>query len=305
MSPSDLIRNGSVSRPIFAGVVLITLFLELQVGVLTGLAKDDRVASQGRLVPGKHAGGGSGPGGFQRKQPRRFPREGQDLGDFKWIAPGTFTMGSPAEDQDASFREVPAHTVILTRGFWMCDHEVTQAEYLAVMKSSPSTFKGPDRPVENVSWFDAVAYCERLTDQEVKAGRIPRRYEYRLPTEAEREYACRAGTTGPRYGELDAIAWWEGNSGGETHPVRQKQPNALGLYDMLGNVDEWVADWLADYGPETVTDPVGPLVGEERVIRGGSYFFDAGILRSASRGAASPDVQLDDTGFRVVLSEIR
>jgi formylglycine-generating enzyme required for sulfatase activity len=305
MSPSDWIRNGSVSRPVFAGLALITLFLELQVGILPGLAKDDRMASQGRFVPGKHGSGGAVPGGFQRKQPRRFPREGQDLGDFKWIAPGTFTMGSPAEDQDASFREVPAHTVILTRGFWMCDHEVTQAEYLAVMKSSPSTFKGPDRPVENVSWFDAVAYCERLTDQEVKAGRIPRRYEYRLPTEAEWEYACRAGTTGPRYGELDPIAWWEGNSGGKTHPVRQKQPNALGLYDMLGNVDEWVADWLADYGTETVTDPVGPLVGEQRVIRGGSYFVDAMIVRPASRGASPPDVTFDDTGFRVVLSEVR
>lgn len=305
MSPSDWIRKGSVSRPVSAGVILLTLILELNVGVLPGHAKDDRVASQGRVSAGKHGVGRTVSGGFQRKQPRWIPREGKDLGDFKWIAPGTFTMGSPAEDQDASGGEVPTHTVTLTRGFWMCDHEVTQAEYQAVMRSSPSTFKGPDRPVENVSWFDAVAYCERLTDQEVKAGRLPRRYEYRLPTEAEQEYACRAGTTGPRYGELDLIAWWEGNSGGETHPVKRKQPNAFGLHDMLGNVDEWVADWFASYSGEAVTDPVGPLAGEKRVVRGGSYFFEAMILRSASRGASPPDVTFDDTGFRVVLSEVR
>lgn len=305
MSPSDLIRNGSVSRPIFAGVVLITLFLELPAGVLTGLAKDDRVASRGRLVPGKHAGGGSVPGGFQRKQPRRFPQEGRDLGDFKWIAPGIFTMGSPDDDQEASGREIPAHTVVLTRGFWMCDHEVTQTEYQIVTRRSPSTSRGPDRPVENVSWFDAVAYCERLTDREVKAGRIPRRYVYRLPTEAEWEFACRAGTTGARYGELDAIAWWQGNSSDQTHPVKGKQPNSFGLHDMLGNVDEWCWDWLGGYTNEGITDPVGPLAGERRVIRGGSYLGDARDLRSTVRGASPPDVPFDDTGFRVVLSEVR
>ena len=214
-------------------------------------------------------------------------------------------MGAPSDDMDASVEERPPHTVILTRGFWMCDHEVTQAEYQEVMRSVPSEFRGLDRPVENVTWFDAVAYCQRLTEREIKAGRIPRRHEYRLPTEAEREYACRAGTTTPRYGKLDAIAWWSGNSGGQTHPVKQKQPNAWGLHDMLGNVDEWCADWFGGYSGGIDTDPMGPPEGTKRVVRGGSWFFEDLILRSSSRGSSDPGVSFSDTGFRVVLDEVR
>ena len=139
------------------------------------------------------------------------------------------------------------HEVTLTRGFWIQDHEVTQAEYRAVMGSNPSFFKGDlTRPVEWVSHADAREYCRRLTASERAAGRITELESYRLPTEAEWEYAARAGTTGAWYGEMNLIGWYEGNFGQETKPVRLKQPNPWGLHDMLGNVWEWVAD---GYGP--------------------------------------------------------
>ena len=302
-------RASFLCRSVFAGIPcgLILGCLLLSLCDVQSLAKGGLYLQQGPRS-GKHASGNPSPGNLPRKTGRlsyQWPRKGSDFGDLKWIPAGTFTMGAPSDDGDASVEERPTHTVILTQGFWMCDHEVTQAEYQDVMRRVPSEFKGPDRPVENVTWFDAVAYCQKLTEREVKAGRIPRRQEYRLPTEAEREYACRAGTTTPRYGKLDAIAWWSGNSGGQTHPVRQMQPNAWGLHDMLGNVDEWCADWFGDYSAETVTDPAGPLRGTERVVRGASWFFEDFILRSSSRGSSDPGVSFNDTGFRVVLAEVR
>lgn len=281
--------------------------LLLELVVVQSLAKGDLGVSKVNVRGGKHTAGQSVPPSLPRKPGKPFrvlPQEGRDLGDFRWIPAGTFTMGAAPDDLNAQPNEIPAHTVVLTGGFWMCDHEVTQAEYQTVVGSSPSEFQGMDRPVENVSWYDAVAYCQKLTEREVKAGRISRRYAYRLPTEAEREYACRAGTTGPRYGELDAIAWWSGNSGGQTHPVKRKQPNAWGLYDMLGNVDEWCADWFGGYPTESVIDPTGPIAGSKRVLRGGSWFFEELVLRASSRGVTDPELAFTDTGFRVVLSEV-
>jgi formylglycine-generating enzyme required for sulfatase activity len=225
---------------------------------------------------------------------------------FVWIPPGNFEMGSPIDEEGRNDDEI-RHVVTITRGFWLSDHEVTQAEHQAVMGYNPSEFKDPDRPVEMVSWNAAVVYCEKLTELERTAGRITGDQEYRLPTEAEWEYAARAGTTGTRYGELDAIAWYAGNSGGNTHPVRGKRPNPWGLYDMLGNVAEWCLDWYGGYPQGEVTDPVGAVSGQARVLRGGSWALYDPQTRPACRRAlmVTPGQRLNHIGFRVALSEVR
>lgn len=152
------------------------------------------------------------------------------------ISAGTFLMGSPSEEAGHLANEGPQTKVTLTRDFFLGATTVTQAQWLAVMGSNPSVFKGDDRPVERVSWNDAVDYCKKLTEGERAAGRLPAGFSYTLPTEAQWEYACRAGTTGPRAGDLDAMVWYARNSGNTTHPVATKQPNSWGLYDMNGNV---------------------------------------------------------------------
>jgi formylglycine-generating enzyme required for sulfatase activity len=237
-----------------------------------------------------------------------------------WV--GTiFQMGSPPDEPGRDTDET-LHTVVLTRNFWISDHEVTQEEYEAVMGTNPSRIKDPQRPVENVTWFDAIAYCNARSLQE---GLEPA-YEidgetvtwnpdadgYRLPTEAEWEYACRAGTQtafsgGPITEEycgldpvLDALGWYCGNAEDTTHPVKQKQPNAMGLYDMHGNVWEWCWDrYTEDLGAEVAVDPQGPTTGAQRVIRGGSWYYYARECRSASRAPYWPNSGDDIVGFRV------
>ena len=222
---------------------------------------------------------------------------------FVWIEPGTFVMGSPVSEVGRDSDEVQ-HTVTLTQGFWMGDHEVTQGEYEAVMRSNPSYFKGDlNRPVETVNWDDAVAYCKKLTERERAAVRITAQQEYRLPTESEWEYAARAGTTGARYGEPDAIAWQEGNHGSGTNPVKQKAPNAWGLHDMMGNVYEWCSDIYGKYPTGSVTNPTGPGSGSDRVYRGGCWYTEP--WRSANRNGHFPSRQDNGLGFRPVLSSVR
>ena len=241
------------------------------------------------------------------------------------IAPGVFTMGSPAGELGRLDVEVQ-HQVTITRAFWIKTTEVTQAEWLAVMGRNPSYFVlggggaacGANCPVERVSWNDAVDYVNRISDT---AG-LARCYDanrafaglgclgYRLPTEAEWEFAARAGTqtafhTGvnTQLGcnndpNLSLAGWYCGNAAGTTHPVGLKQANAWGLYDMHGNVMEWVQDWNAAYSAGAAADPLGPAAGTFRVYRGGTWSIDARYARSAFRDFNDPDGRYNDVGFR-------
>jgi formylglycine-generating enzyme required for sulfatase activity len=175
----------------------------------------------------------------------------------------------------------------------MGKYEVTQAQWEAVMGNNPSRFKGPNRPVEMVSWDDAQAFIAAL-------NRRNDGYVYRLPTEAEWEYACRAGSTGDYAGKLDEMGWYEENAGRQTHPVGQKQPNAWGLYDMHGNVSEWCQDSYRLYPDGVVTDPQGPSSDSNRVIRGGGWGYAAAYCRSAYRYGLSPGYRDLALGFRLV-----
>jgi formylglycine-generating enzyme required for sulfatase activity len=199
---------------------------------------------------------------------------------------------------------------MITRGFWMGRYEVTQGEYNAVMGRNPAYFGGDtNRPVEYVSWLDATKYCAKLTERERTAGRLRPGYIYRLPTEAEWEYACRAGTTtrfsygdDPGYSQLGNYAWYGSNSASTTHVVGLKQPNAWGLYDMHGNVWEWCSDWYRIYPGGSVTNPKGPTTGLGRVFRGGGWGEGGERCRSAYRGYSAPGNGGDGIGFRAVLA---
>ena len=219
------------------------------------------------------------------------------------LAAGTFTMGSPVSEIGHRADETP-HRVTLTRPFWLGRTPVTQAQYEAVAGSDPAHFKGAALPVESVSWTDAMAFCRSLTQRERAAGRLPAGYAYTLPTEAQREYACRAGTGGPYAGELAAIAWYSGDSDDQPHAVGEKQPNAWGLYDMQGNVWEWCLDWYAPYSDEAATDPGGPSRGDARVYRGGAWFHSRDLCRSAYRYKLDPATRASLLGFRIALSPV-
>ena len=216
-----------------------------------------------------------------------------------FVEGGTFQMGATSEQGSAAeSAEKPAHDVTLD-GFYIGAYEVTQAQWKAVMGSNPSYCVGDDLPVEKVSWYDAVSFCEKLSQMTGK--------KYRLPTEAEWEYAARGGqqAAGTKYAGSNSIgdvAWCTNNSGGKTHPVGQKQPNALGLYDMSGNVWEWCSDWYDSdyYSSSPSVNPQGPSGGARRVHRGGSWYSDARYCRVSHRDYFTPDRQGEDVGFRVV-----
>ena len=217
---------------------------------------------------------------------------------FRYCVPGRFLMGSPESEFGRGDDEGPTHEVELTHGFWMAEVPVTQRLWEAVAGGNPSKFKGADRPVEQVSWSDCDGWIR-------KANSMTGGLNLRLPTEAEWEYAARAGTTGPRYGELNATAWHRGNSGAETHEVKGKKANQWGLHDMLGNVWEWCSDWHGEYPTGSVTDPTGPSSGSCRVFRGGSWGEDARFVRSADRLRYVPGFLSPFLGFRPVLSSVQ
>jgi formylglycine-generating enzyme required for sulfatase activity len=230
-----------------------------------------------------------------------------------FIAPNTFTMGTPANEVNRGADEGPQATVTISRGFWIGKYEVTQREYLAVIGSNPSQFLGDlNRPVETVSWLDATNYCARLTQQDLAAGRISPGSHYRLPTEAEWECAARAGTStrfsygdDPNFTELANHAWYWFNSDVASHAVGQKLPNPWGLYDMEGNVWEWTQDWYGPYPGGSITDPQGPASNSTgvKVIRGGAWDAGESNCRSGRRQVEGVHPFITDyiLGFRVVL----
>ena len=213
-----------------------------------------------------------------------------------YVQGGTFTMGCTSEQGDDCWGdEKPAHSVTLS-GYYIGETEVTQALWREVMGTTPSYFKGDNLPVENVSWNDAQEFCRKLSQQ---TG-----ITFRLPTEAEWEYATRGGkkSRGYKYSgsnTLSSVAWYTDNSSDHTHPVKGKQANELGLYDMSGNVWEWCQDWFGEYGSYSQTNPTGASLGSYRVLRGGDYGFTANYCRVASRFSFDPTFLR--RGLRVVL----
>lgn len=250
-------------------------------------------------------------GGPQAVQVRVNPKDGQR---YVWIPEGTFIMGCSPSDAECEDNEKPAHQVSISRGFWLGQTPVTQSAYTRVIGTNPSHFKGDNLPVESVSWKQANSYCEAVGG--------------RLPTEAEWEYAARAGSASARYGSLDLIAWYGYNSGEKRlnsadlfrtdfseykrrlsdngngpHTVGQKQPNAWKLYDMLGNVWEWTANryGMSYHGESQSVDPKGPEFGDSRALRGGSWYLEPAFVRVSSRSGSDPSVFTTSIGFRCVV----
>ena len=268
---------------------------------------------------------------FYRTTQFNGPTPGEPPGNpnpaaWAWVAPGTFTLGGGTNSIGQESDETPATVVVLTNGFWVSRFEVSQQEYLNLIGFNPAWFVGDtSRPVEGVSYAEAASYCTLLTTQEQAAGRLPTGYAYRLPTEAEWEYACRAGSTtefcygdDPAGTELGFYAWFWDNSGSTnmpagysyliggnyyaTHPVGTRQMNSWGLSDLHGSVWEWCLDWYGAYPGGTVTNYCGLTNGTSRVIRGGSWNAGPGSCRSANRSAAFPDGRSSGVGFRTILA---
>lgn len=211
------------------------------------------------------------------------------------ILPGeeaTFLMGSP-DSEPGRYSDELQHKVTLSRPFSMQTTQITQAQWQEFMGTNPSHFRGSENPVEHVSWEDCQAFIAKLNSTQEE-------FTYRLPTEAEWEFACRARSHGEYQGcTLDEIAWYLENSEGKTHAVGKKKPNAFGLYDMHGNVWEWCSDWYAPY-EKVRLNPLGPSSGSDRVIRGGSWNSIPAYLRSARRSNVQPSSRYFDLGFRLV-----
>lgn len=231
------------------------------------------------------------------------PPAGPVILEMIYVEPGTFMMGAPKEELGNNGQE-PQRKVTLTQGYWLGKYEVTQAQYEAVIGRNPSFFKGRNLPVEYANWNDAMRFCQKLTELERAAGHITEDYEFTLPTEAQWEYACRAGTTTalnngknltsyyvcPNIEPLARYGYSEKAYSG-TQQVGLKEPNAWGFYDMHGNVWEWCRDYWqrGEISTDPVTDPTGPAEGSERVMRGGSWWYPAASCRSASRFYAVPN----------------
>ena len=218
------------------------------------------------------------------------------------VEPGVFMMGALEGDTNAlEDEEKPVHQVTLTGTYYIGQTEVTQELYTAVMGSNPSNFtEGNNLPVEKVSYNDALEFCRQLSSLTSK--------HFTLPTETQWEYAARGGHKTPSTptlfagsDDIDAVGWYKDNSDSTTHTVAKKAPNALGLYDMTGNVFEWCLDWYGSYTSDAATDPQGPADGSERVSRGGSWNYPASYCRTSIRACSAPDVTYYMLGFRVVM----
>jgi formylglycine-generating enzyme required for sulfatase activity len=218
------------------------------------------------------------------------------INNMVYVQGGTFTMGVTSEQgSDAYSDEKPAHQVTLS-SFSIGRYEVTQEEWQAVMGSNPSNFKGSRKPVEQVSWNDCKSFISKLNSITGK--------NFRMPTEAEWEFASRGGIKSQGYkysgsNNLNSVAWYYDNSGNATHVVGQKSPNELGIYDMSGNVWEWCSDWYGNYSSSSQTNPTGSYSGSLRVLRGGSWYCSAGNCRVLDRSNSTPDYRNGRLGFRL------
>ena len=223
------------------------------------------------------------------------------INNMVYVSGGTFTMGATSEQSsDADSDEKPTHNVTLS-SYYICKYEVTQALWRTVIGSNPSNFKGDNLPVECVSWDDCQTFINRLNSY---TGR-----NFRLPTEAEWEFAARGGNYSRHYkysgsNYIGDVAWYTDNSGGRTHPVGTKQANELGLYDMSGNVWEWCSDWYGSYSSYSQSNPTGPNSGSFRISRGGCWGIIARCCRSSLRNYHMPDNSGDFLGLRLVLSQL-
>lgn len=275
------------------------------------LKSDEPATSPPASMPGKEAG--------QVRNDNRLEME------LVWCPPGKFKMGSPDSELKRAMNEGPQVEVNLTKGFWLGKCEVTQGQWESLMETTPwdgqaGVQEGDHNPATFVNWEDATEFCNQLTSRERNAGRLPKEWVYTLPTEAQWEYACRAGTTTPFFfgddvWELGNYAWFGKfyeEDGKQTvasdlyaHEVALKKPNPWGLHDVHGNVWEWCQDW---YGPtiDGGTDPVGPVKGSERVVRGGGFFEPSWASRSARRGGSMvtkrKNGRVNYVGFRVACS---
>lgn len=228
---------------------------------------------------------------------------------------GEYNMGSPLDELGRRDDEIQ-HCVKITKDFYISKYPITQVMYKNIMGINPSHNKNDNCPVENVSWFKAKEFCQKLNN--CTSETRPEGYEFDLPTEAQWEYACRAGTTtslnngkditiknGSCY-NLEEVAWYANNSEGKTHPVGQKSPNAWGIYDMHGNIWEWCRDYYGPYQTEDLTDPEGPKSGYFRSDRGGSWInYYPSLLRSANRFCRNPNYEYNFLGFRIVLAAVK
>jgi len=259
-------------------------------------------ASPTKPAAASSVGGASVPRPSQPPTTSQLKEMAIDLGggvkmEFVLIPAGSFMMGS-----DKISEAKPVHRVTITKPFYLGKFEVTQEQWEKVMGSNPSRFKGAKNPVESVTWDDCQKFMEALK------GKVPSQ-TFRLPTEAEWEYACRAKSKtdyscGDSPDKLGDYAWYKDNSGDTSHPVGQKKPNAWGLYDMHGNVCEWCQDWHEEYSGKSVSDPTGPATGSLRVLRGGSWPNLASYCRSAirlSHGLTPPSARSNRIGLRVVV----
>ena len=257
---------------------------------------DRYIATYQSLVNGLSEYVGQAPQPVNPSQNLTFTVDGVSF-TMVYVPGGTFTMGATGEQgSDAWDNEKPTHSVMLS-SYYIGQTEVTQALWTAVMGSNPSNFKGDSRPVENVSWNDCQTFISRLN---AKTGK-----NFRLPTEAEWEYAARGGHSGGSLyagsDNINNVAWYYDNSGRETHNVATKSPNGLGIYDMSGNVREWCQDWYGNYSSSSQTNPKGPSNGANRVYRGGSWLFNAGLCRVSIRFNFTPSYSCNDLGLRLVL----